>query len=99
MALTTSDNPYSPLDEYEQWRQWDEEHGYYLERYLARIYDTKLGAQPDLDDDVAWALAEAEVLEHNIWGNIVRVTAPEEDELPLNELHYDEDGDLIYTDD
>lgn len=99
MALTTTDNPYSPLEQYEQWRQWDQEHGYYLERYLARIYDTKLGAQPYLDDDVAWAMAEAEVLEHNIWGNIVSVPGSKEEELPLNELQYDEDGDLIYTDD
>lgn len=99
MALTTSDNPYSPLDQYEQWRQWDEEHGYYLERYLARIYDTKLGAQPWLNDDEAWALAEAEVLERNIWGNIVYVPSPPEDDEPQQELQYDEDGDLIYTDD
>lgn len=100
MALTTSDNPYSPVDQYEQWVQWDHEHGYYLDRYLARIYDTLLGANPTLSDDEAWALAEAEVLEHNIWGNIKYVPPGNDDDNPdTSELQYDGDGDLIYTDD
>ena len=96
MALTTTDNPYSPVDEFEQWQEWDHAHGYYLDNYMARVYDTKLGAQPWLEDDKAWALAEAEVLEHNIWGNIIMVPDGPDDQVDPDTLEYDEDGYIIY---
>lgn len=38
--LTTIDNPYHPADQYEEWRRYDMEHGYYTEQRLARVAST-----------------------------------------------------------
>lgn len=35
--LTTVDNPYHPIDQYDDWRQFDMEHGYYTEQRLAKV--------------------------------------------------------------
>lgn len=39
-ALTTSDNPYSPFDQFTQWMMFDEEKGYHTSAYLGRIART-----------------------------------------------------------
>lgn len=38
--LTTVDNPYHPIDQYDEWRQFDMEHGYYTEQRLAKVAAT-----------------------------------------------------------
>lgn len=35
--LTTVDNPYHPIDQYDEWRRFDMEHGYYTEQRLAKV--------------------------------------------------------------
>jgi len=35
--LTTIDNPFHPLYEYDEWLRYDEDHGYYTNEYLARV--------------------------------------------------------------
>lgn len=35
--LTTVDNPYHPIDQYDAWRQFDMERGYYTEQRLAKV--------------------------------------------------------------
>lgn len=35
--LTTVDNPYHPIDEYDAWRMFDMDHGYYTEQRLAKV--------------------------------------------------------------
>lgn len=37
VALTTEDNPYDPIDEFDQWYAFDEGKGYNTCSYLARI--------------------------------------------------------------
>ena len=37
VALSTSDNPYNPLEDYENWELYDRQHGYNTPDYLARI--------------------------------------------------------------
>ena len=44
--ITTIDNPFHPLDEYDQWLRFDEDHGYYTNNYLARVAGTSI----DLSD-------------------------------------------------
>lgn len=40
--LTTIDNPFHPLKEYDNWLRYDEDHGYYTLNYLARIAGTSI---------------------------------------------------------
>ena len=40
VALTTSDNPYNPFDDYAKWHSWDTLHGYNTPGYLARVART-----------------------------------------------------------
>lgn len=35
--LTTIDNPFSPLTQWDEWRRFDEDHGYFSTEYLARM--------------------------------------------------------------
>lgn len=37
IALSTSDNPYNPLTDYDNWEAYDRQHGYGTPEYLARI--------------------------------------------------------------
>ena len=39
-ALTTTDNPFDPFKQYDQWLAFDEGKGYYSNEYLARIVKT-----------------------------------------------------------
>lgn len=40
IALSTSDNPYNPLTEYDDWSAYDRQKGYNTSEYLARIVKT-----------------------------------------------------------
>ena len=44
--LTTIDNPFDPNKDYDQWLQWDHEHGYYTQEFLARV----VPIDPDVND-------------------------------------------------
>ena len=38
IALTTTDNPYDPIDQYDEWYRYDNiEHSYGTQEYLSRI--------------------------------------------------------------
>lgn len=38
--LTTVDNPYSPVTQFEEWLTWDQSHGYNTLSYLGRVVVT-----------------------------------------------------------
>ena len=40
VALTTKDNPYSPIDEYDDWYAFDTQNHYNSDSYLARCLNT-----------------------------------------------------------
>ena len=40
VALTTTDNPYNPLTNYEEWDNYDRMNGYNTSEYLARVVRT-----------------------------------------------------------
>lgn len=40
--LTTSDNPFDPFVQFDEWRSFDEGKGYYSCEYLARIAKTSI---------------------------------------------------------
>lgn len=37
VMLTTTDNPFNPFDDYDQWLAWDHRAGYHTPEYLARL--------------------------------------------------------------
>lgn len=40
VALTTTDNPYNPLTDYDRWDNFDRQKGYGTSEYLARVVRT-----------------------------------------------------------
>lgn len=40
VGITTTDNPYNPLTDYDRWENYDHQHGYDTSEYLARIVRT-----------------------------------------------------------
>ena len=50
VALTTSDNPYNPFTEWDEWYQYDESHGYHTCSVLARIANDSYGLPPSEND-------------------------------------------------
>ena len=52
IALTTSDNPYSPFTEWDQWYQYDEVHGYHTCSLLARVAKTSNGLPPKENETI-----------------------------------------------
>ncbi len=37
MLLSTSDNPYNPFGQFDEWYAYDEDHGYHTSQYVARL--------------------------------------------------------------
>lgn len=69
VALTTSDNPYNPITEYDDWRRFDTiEHDYNTESYFDRVSHTtnELGDEIYFDDIEA-AIDEAVKLNLISW--------------------------------
>ena len=66
--LTTKDNPFSPITQYDQWLKWDHDNQYYTQEYVARIANVS----PDMDDDAQDMLIESainEILEFDTLDN------------------------------
>ena len=64
VMLTTVDNPFNPLTDWDDWYNYDESKGYYTSEYLARITKTS----DDLDEqeqDQAMEEAIDEIIELN----------------------------------
>jgi hypothetical protein len=64
VMLTTVDNPFNPLTDWDDWYNYDESKGYYTSEYLARITKTSddLGEQ---EQDRATEEAIDEIIELN----------------------------------
>ena len=65
--LTTTDNPFNPFTHWNDWKSYDEDHGYYSSQYLARIAKTSYDLS-DSDNVRAVNQAIDEILELNILG-------------------------------
>jgi arsenate reductase-like glutaredoxin family protein len=66
-VLTTVDNPFNPITEFDQWFQWDVSAGYNTAALLARI--TKSSTELS-EPDQALAIQQAidEIVEENVSG-------------------------------
>jgi len=74
--LTTSDNPWSPFTNFNEWYSWDVQHGYNTAGLLARITKTST----DLSDaDFERAIEDAidEIVNQNVSGLYIKAVNPE----------------------
>ena len=77
VALTTADNPFDPLDQYDEWLAYDLAQGYNTNAYVARLAHTS----QELSDPVNDAIVEAaidEIVEFNLLGNYIKVVSTDD---------------------
>lgn len=71
-ALSTADNPYHPVKQFDEWYAWDTASGYHTLSYLARVVMSSPNL-PQPDRDLAIEQGIDEIMEHNLTGNYIRV--------------------------
>ena len=69
--LTTSDNPFDPFTQFDEWYAFDVSHGYNTCAYLARVLVTSDELSEE-DQDLALDTAINAILELNVTGNYVK---------------------------
>lgn len=70
--LTTTDNPYDPKTQFDQWYSFDVSKGYNSCAYLARIAKTSDGLSDSLNDsEIERAIDE--IVQFNLTGNYKKV--------------------------
>lgn len=73
--LTTTDNPFNPFTEYEQWENYDVSSGYYTSAYLARVASFSSDLS-DKDQELAIEDAIDEIVSENILGIYRKISSP-----------------------
>lgn len=71
--LTTSDNPYSPFTQFDDWAVYDEDNGYYSCEYLARIANVSESMSVE-ESDIEIENAIDEIIKVNPLGIFVKAT-------------------------
>lgn len=71
--LTTTDNPYNPFDDYDQWYAFDSRQGYHTPSYLSRIVVTS-NELSEVDQALDIENAINEIVKENILGLYQKVT-------------------------
>lgn len=74
VMLTTTDNPYNPFTEFDQWSSYDEQVGHYTLSLLARVCITS-DELSELDQSRAIDHAMDEIVAENVSGIHLLVTA------------------------
>ena len=69
--LTTSDNPFNPYTQWDEWYAFDVSAGYHTSAYLARIVRSS-DELSESDQSLAIKDAIDEILEFNVTGNYVK---------------------------
>jgi hypothetical protein len=72
VMLTTSDNPYDPFEQFDEWFAFDTQKGYNTCAYLARIAKTS-NELPDNMNDEETERAIDEICFFNVTGNYKKV--------------------------
>lgn len=73
--LTTTDNPFDPFTQFDDWFSFDEQHGYHSCAYLARLAKTSEGlGTAENYQEIERAIDE--VVKFNLTGNYKKVTKP-----------------------
>lgn len=74
--LTTVDNPFDPFTQFNEWRAFDTQHGYYTSEYLARIVRTS-DELSEPDHELAIQQAIDEIVKLNVRGVYKKITMDE----------------------
>ena len=75
-ALTTKDNPFNPLTQFDDWFRFDIEKGYYSCSYLARIAKTS-DLLTDYENNLEIERAIDEIIKHDFESIYVKVSIDE----------------------
>ena len=67
VMLTTTDNPFDPFTQWDEWLAWDASAGYHTPGYQARIVNTSDDLS-DKDQDLAIIQAMQEIVDENLNG-------------------------------
>lgn len=68
VAITTTDNPYNPLTDYDRWEAFDHQKGYNTSEYLARVVKTTTEyGDNNYADDIEKAIDEMVLLNLISW--------------------------------
>ena len=81
VALTTTDNPFSPFDDFAAWNAYDVAAGYHTAEFLGRIVNDSTDLS-DADRELAIEFAVDECVAENVLGIYRKV----EREIPDDEL-------------
>ena len=74
VMLTTTDNPFDPFTQWDEWLAWDASAGYHTPGYLARIVNTSDDLS-DKDQDLAIIQAMQEIVDENLNGKYTLVSS------------------------
>lgn len=80
--LTTEDNPFDPFTEFDVWRNYDEQLGYYSCEYLARVTRTS-DEMSEGDQLLAVERAIDEIVDMNLTGTYKKVSRDVPEPEPL----------------
>ena len=80
--LTTTDNPFDPFTQFEEWYVYDTQKGYNTCSYLARIAKTSEELS-DSENDYILNQAMQEIVDMNLTGNYIIVTRENEKTIPI----------------
>lgn len=64
VMITTTDNPYDPMNEFDSWYQFDVSHGYKTAEYLARVAKLSSHLGDKLNDEAIESAID-EIIELN----------------------------------
>ena len=78
--LTTIDNPFDPITQFDEWFAFDESKGYNTCSYLARITRTS-DELSQVDEDLEVEAAIDEIISLNVLGIYKKVTREEPEEI------------------
>lgn len=70
--VTTLDNPFDPFSDFDNWKRFDEDHGYYTTELICRF----LNVSDEYDDDLYNEQVEEavdKVVHYNFYGNYRKV--------------------------
>ena len=74
IMLTTIDNPFDPFTQFDEWKAFDEQKGYFTCAYLARIVKAS-DELSEADEDLAIEQAIDEIVRLNVLGIYRKVVA------------------------